>query len=129
MVGVTLVYVTYLAHDVAALADFYVAALGLEEVLASRDARYREVRGGGCMIGFATETVRPIIGLPEDAPTGTRSVLTFDVGAADAVAGAVEHAVACGATLLRDPFDTHFGQHQAVLRDPEGNVFRLSAAR
>jgi len=128
MVGVSLAYVTLLARDVAALADFYVEGLGLEEVLGSRDARYREVRGGGCMIGFASETVRPAIGLVDAAPTGTRAVLTFDVASASAVAGAVSHAVACGAVLLRDAIDTPFGQHQAVLGDPEGNVFRLSAA-
>jgi uncharacterized glyoxalase superfamily protein PhnB len=128
MVGLTLAYVTFLARDVAALAQFYVDALGLEEVLESRDHRYREVRGGGCMIGFATETVRPFVNLPEIEAVGTRSILTFDVGSVAQVAGLAERAVGHGATLLREGQDTFFGQHQAVLSDPEGNVFRLSAA-
>ncbi|MFC0204632.1 VOC family protein [Novosphingobium soli] len=124
----TLVYVTFLARDVAALAQFYVDALGLEEVLASRDERYREVRGGGCMIGFATQAVRPFIKLPEIEPVGTRAIVTFDVGTVAQVAVMAARAVAQGATLVREGQDTFFGQHQAVLSDPEGNVFRLSAA-
>lgn len=127
MVGVSLPYVTFLARDVATLAQFYVDALGLAEVLESRDHRYREVRGDGCMIGFATEAVRPFVNLPEIEPVGTRSILTFDVGAVAAVASTADHAVSCGATLVREGQDTFFGQHQAVLSDPEGNVFRLSA--
>jgi uncharacterized glyoxalase superfamily protein PhnB len=128
MVSLSLAYVTFLARDVDMLAQFYVDALGLDEVLASRDQRYREVHGGGCMIGFATQTVRPAINLPEIDPVGTRCVLTFDVGSVAAVAPMAERAAAHGATLLRDGQDTFFGQHQAVLSDPEGNIFRLSAA-
>jgi catechol 2,3-dioxygenase-like lactoylglutathione lyase family enzyme len=128
MVALSLAYVTFLARDVAALAEFYVAGLGLDEVAASRDQRYREVRGGGCMIGFASDTVRPALNLPEVEPVGTRSVLTFDVGSVAAIPGAIERAVNAGAELVREPLDTPFGQRQAALRDPDGNVFRLSAA-
>lgn len=131
MVGLTptptLAYVTFLARDVAVLAQFYVDALGLEEVLESRDHRYREVRGGGCMIGFATEGVRAFVNLPEIEPVGTRSILTFDVGTVPRVAAMAERAIAHGAALVREGQDTFFGQHQAVLSDPEGNVFRLGA--
>lgn len=123
----SLSYVTFLARDVAMLAQFYVDALGLEEVLSSRDERYREVQGGGCMIGFATQDVRPFINLPEVEPVGTRSIVTFDVGSIAAVAVTTERALSCGATLVREGQDTHFGQHQAVLSDPEGNIFRLGA--
>jgi uncharacterized glyoxalase superfamily protein PhnB len=128
MVGLTLAYVTFLARDVAGLAQFYVDGLGLEEALESRDHRYREVYGGGCMIGFATETVRPFVNLPEIEPVGMRSIITFDVGTVANVASVGEQAIAHGATLVRAGQDTFFGQHQAVLSDPEGNVFRLSAA-
>jgi uncharacterized glyoxalase superfamily protein PhnB len=125
---VKLTYINFLARDVAALATFYVAGLGLEEVLASRDERYREVSAGGCMIGIATESVRPYINLPEEPAIGTRSLLSFDVGTVAAVAPAIEQAVAAGAELVRPAIDTPYGQHQAVLRDPEGNIFRLGAA-
>lgn len=122
-------YLTFLARDVAALAQFYVDGLGLEEVESSRDQRYREVRAGGCMIGFAYEAAREMLNLGHEAnPTGIRSVATFDVGSVAAVAPAVDRAVAHGALLVRAAVDSAFGQHQAVLRDPEGNPFRISAA-
>jgi catechol 2,3-dioxygenase-like lactoylglutathione lyase family enzyme len=122
-------YLTFIARDVAALAQFYIDGLGLEEVEASRDHRYREVRAGGCMIGFAHEPAREMLHLAHEAnPVGIRSLATFDVGSVAAVTPAVERAVAHGAMLVRPAFDSPFGQHQAVLRDPEGNVFRISAA-
>jgi len=126
---VRLTYQTFLAHDVASLAQFYIDGLGLEEVEASRDHRYREVKAGGCMIGFAHEGARAMTNLEEDgAPSGTRSLVTFDVGDTAAVQPAIDRAVAAGATLVKPPYDSFFGQHQAVLKDPEGNAFRLSAA-
>ncbi len=121
-------YATFLARDVAALTQFYVHGLGLAEIESSRDERYREVDAGGCMIGFATEAVRPFLNLPEEPAAGTRGLLTFDVGRAIDVAPAIERAVAAGAGLVREAMETPFGQYQAVLRDPEGNIFRLSAA-
>jgi uncharacterized glyoxalase superfamily protein PhnB len=126
---VRLSYTTFLARDVAALATFYVEGLGLGEIVASRDERYREVRAdGGCLIGFATDAVRPFVNLPEEPATGTRSLLTFNVDTVADVAPAIERAVAAGAELVRAAIETFFGQYQAVLRDPEGNIFRLSAA-
>lgn len=122
-------YISFLARDVDVLARFYIDALGLEEIEASRDPRYREVKGGGCMIGFAYQGAREALCIADEpAPLGTRSLLTFDVGTVAGVAPAIDRAVAAGATLVRPALDTFFGQHQAVLRDPEGNLFRLSAA-
>jgi len=121
-------YVTFIAQDVDLMAEFYIAALGLEEVAESRDHRYREVRGGGCMIGFAMAGVRAALNLPEAQPTGTRALLTFQVDALADLTDAVAKACAAGAELVRGAADTFFGQRQVVLRDPEGNVFRLSAA-
>jgi predicted enzyme related to lactoylglutathione lyase len=123
-----LTYATFLARDVAALAQFYIDGLGLEEVEGSRDERYREVKAGGCMIGFATAAVKEPLGLDTAEPLGLRTLVTLDVGTVAEVAPAVARAVAAGATLIRPPFDTQFGQHLAVLGDPEGNAFRLSAA-
>ena len=129
MGSVRLSYLTFLARDVGALAGFYVAGLGLAEVEGSRDARYREVRAGGCMIGFAHESARAAVHMADQTePSGIRSLATFNVGAVAAVAPAVERAVAAGATLKREALNTVFGQHQAVLTDLEGNAFRISAA-
>jgi predicted enzyme related to lactoylglutathione lyase len=122
-----LAYLTLLARDVAALAQFYVDGLGLEEVESSRDARYREVKAGGCMIGIASAEVKAMLGLDATPPVGLRALFSLDVGAVTEVASATERALVAGATLIKAPFDTHFGQHLAILSDPEGNVFRLTA--
>lgn len=122
-------YVTFIARDVAALAQFYIDALGLEEVLASRDERYREVKAGGAMIGFAHQGAYAMLDMPNEAdPTGTRSLVTFALDDRADVAPAMTRALDCGATVVKPPFDTYFGRHLAVLRDPEGNIFRLAAA-
>lgn len=128
MDDVRLSYVTFIARDVAALAQFYIDALGFEEVLASRDERYREVVAGDVMIGFAHQGAYAMLDMPGEAdPTGIRSLVTFAMADRDAVAPAVARAVDRGAGLVKAPFDTFFGQHLAVLRDPEGNIFRLAA--
>lgn len=115
---------TFVAHDVDALAGFYGAALGLAETV-DDSPRYRELDGGGARIGFASTAVYELLGLQDDAEvSGLRSFLTFEVAEgelADAVAQAVEQ----GAALVKAPYRTHFGAMLAVLRDPEGNAFRL----
>jgi hypothetical protein len=35
-------------------------------------------------------------------------------------------AVAKGATLVKPPYKTYYNWYQAVLLDPEGNVFRIN---
>ena len=121
-------YLTFLTRHVSALAGFYVEALGLKEVLASRDERYREVKAGGVMLGFAHQDAYAALDMPDEAnPTGTRALVSFALDRRDEVAPATQRARAAGATLVKGPFDTSFGQHLAVLRDPEGNIFRLTA--
>ena len=38
----------------------------------------------------------------------------------------VENALDAGATLVKPAYRTYYGWYQAVLRDPEGNVFRIN---
>lgn len=120
-------YATYFAHDIDKLAEYYIA-IGFEEVESSRSPYYREVFAGGAKIGFAAQAAYENLGLEDDADTkGIRSVLTFDVGTPADVAPATDKAVAAGGKLVKAGFQTVFGQFLSVLRDPEGNVFRLSA--
>ena len=122
-------YTTYFARDVDRLAEFYVDGLGLEEIAASRDARYREVIAGQIKLGFAYQGAYAMLDMADEAePTGLRGVLTFDVGDVERVGPAVAKAVAVGASLVKPAHASFFGTWQAVLRDPEGNAFRLSAA-
>lgn len=125
--GVTLGAVTFLARDVDALADFYARALGLAETV-DDSPRYRELDGGGARIGFAYPGVYAMLGLEDEAePSGLRALVTLRLADAAMVDARVARAVAEGASLVKPAFVTHFGQRMAVLRDPEGNVFRLTA--
>jgi predicted enzyme related to lactoylglutathione lyase len=124
---VTLGAVTFFARDVDALAGFYAAALGLAATV-DDSPRYRELSGGGARIGFAFSGAYDLLSLQDQAePSGLRSILTFLIGGADGMDAAVARAVGAGAILVKPPYATHFGAWMAVLRDPEGNAFRLSA--
>lgn len=120
-------HATYFAHDLKKLTEYYVA-IGLEEIESAHPEYYREVSAGGAKIGFAGQSAYESLGLIEEAnPKGLRSILTFDVGTPEGVALAEGKAVAAGGELVKAGFQTVFGQFLAVVRDPEGNVFRLSA--
>lgn len=120
--------VTFFAQDVDALAAFYAQAVGLAQTV-DDSPRYRELSGGGARIGFAFSGAYALLALDEErAPTGLRTVLTFDIDDPAAFDAAVARAVNSGATLVKPPYETHFGQIMAVFRDPEGNAFRFSSA-
>lgn len=122
-----LTYVTYFTHDLNAMTEFYVA-IGLEEIEASRSDSYREVKAGSAKIGFAAQAAYKNLDMACDAdPTGSRSLITFDVGHSDNVAAIVSRVIAAGGELVKPGFETSFGMYLAVVRDPEGNPFRLSA--
>jgi predicted enzyme related to lactoylglutathione lyase len=119
--------VTLFARDVDALAGFYRDALALAETV-DDSPRFRELAGGGARIGFAFQGAYDLLDLTDERdPSGLRSVLTFDLGA-DELDTAVERAVAYGAEIAKPTFATHYGSRMAVLRDPEGNAFRLNAS-
>ncbi|MFN3232114.1 MAG: VOC family protein [Alphaproteobacteria bacterium] len=121
-------YTTFFARDVDKMAAFYIA-LGLHEIESSRSEYYREVSAGSAKIGFTSQAAYQTLGMPDESnPTGVRSVITLDVGSPDDVEPTVAKAVAAGGELVKPAFKTTFGQYLAVVRDPEGNVFRLAAA-
>jgi uncharacterized glyoxalase superfamily protein PhnB len=62
-------------------------------------------------------------------PKGTTQYLTFELESDEAVTAATERAVANGARLLHDPYETYYGAWQSVLADPDGNVFRINHFR
>lgn len=129
MSAAILSYVTLIARDVDLLADFYGALLGLEEIAASRSEKYREFLAGGGKLGVAYAGAYVMLDLPPRDPAApVNTVLTFDVGLIENVAPLTLRAVQLGGHLVKPGFDTFFGQHQSVVKDPEGNVLRLSAA-
>jgi predicted enzyme related to lactoylglutathione lyase len=124
----TLTYASLIAHDIEALADFYQGLFDLEEVAASRSEKYREFLTGGSKLGIVHFGGYAMLDLPvRDPASPVSQILTFDVGTTGAVDAGLAVATTRGAKLVKAPFETFYGQYLAVLLDPEGNAFRISA--
>jgi catechol 2,3-dioxygenase-like lactoylglutathione lyase family enzyme len=122
--------VNVFAHDLDGIVAFYAGLLGLKERTEQRSPIYRALDAGGTDIGFNAVDAYRLLNLDSvPPPTGISFMLTFDVGAKSEIARLVRLAEARGATLVKPAYDTAYGARQAVLRDPEGNVFRINAFR
>jgi predicted enzyme related to lactoylglutathione lyase len=124
---VTVSYASIIADDIEALCRFYGRLLDLDEVPGATDI-YRGLRAGNdVVLAFSAPVVYGLLGLDAYTPaSGTRQYLTFEVGSSAAVEGLAARAVELGGALLHEPYTTSYAAYQAVLADPEGNVFRLN---
>jgi predicted lactoylglutathione lyase len=52
--------------------------------------------------------------------------LNIDVDSKEEVDEYVPKALTSGATLIKEPYTTYYNWYQAVMLDPEGNVFRIN---
>ncbi len=88
-----------------------------------------EFLAGGGKLGVAYAGAYAMLDLPPRDPAApVNTVLTFDVGPIENVAPLTRRAVQLGGRLVKPGFDTFFGHHRSVVKDPEGNILRLSAA-
>jgi len=121
-----LFYVNIFARDLLALSDYYQKLFELEEIIESRSEIYRGYSTGGCCLGFNSEEAYELLSLT-NSNTQTDSVLaTFAASNREDVDARCLYAVDLGGTLVKSPFETYYGWYQGVLRDPEGNPFRIN---
>jgi predicted enzyme related to lactoylglutathione lyase len=124
----TLSYVNVFVRDIDALPDFYASLFGLEEIAEQRSGYFRALKTGATVIGFNGPEAYALLDLGERADTrGVKLFLTFDVEGPPEVSRLAEQAEALGARIVKPPYDTAYGSRQAVLVDPEDNVFRINA--
>ena len=123
-----------LCRDIEAQLRFYQALLQLPEAEGTRSPIYRAVETEHFQLGFNAPEAYALLGLadrrPDEALPPPRSVVgyaTFMLDTRAAVDATSTHAVALGGQLIKPPYATYYGQWQAVLADPEDNVFRVSA--
>ena len=123
-----------LCQDIEAQLQFYQALLHLPEAPGTRSAIYRAVETEHFQLGFNAPEAYALLGLADRQPGATlpspRSVTgyaTFMLDMPDAVDAASEKAKALGGQIIKPHYATYYGQWQAVLADPEDNVFRVSA--
>lgn len=124
-------YVNFFCRDIAAQCAFYGAVLGLPEDEAPRSPIYRALRGPGFELGFNAWPAYELLGLAERRPplaatTPVHCYPTLMLAGPDAVDRAARDAAAHGGRVLQGPFATYYGQWQAVLADPEEQVFRVA---
>jgi hypothetical protein len=123
----TLSYVNVFARDIVALSGFYAELFGFEEIQAIRSPIFRGLDTGRSCIGFNAPEAYELLGLSEFAgSTGSKFLLNIDVASQAEVERLVPLAIACGATLIKAPYLTYYNWFQAVLLDPEQNVFRIN---
>lgn len=121
-------YVNVFAKDIVALSQFYMDLFGFTEIEAARSPVFRAVDAGGSAIGFNGLAAYELLNLSAYANVaGIKFVLTIDVDAPGDVDRIAPLAISNGATLIKEPYKTYYGAYQAVLLDPEGNVFRINA--
>ncbi len=124
-----LAYVNLFARDHVALARFYQTVFGFTEIKAHRSPIYVCLDAGGMEMGFNAETSYALLGLSDRKPKDRaplRTFLTIEVGAPEMIDEAVTAALENGGTLVKAAYDTYYNARQAVLEDPDGNVFRIN---
>ena len=123
-----LFYVNVFARDMLALAEYYQKLFNLEEIKESRSEYFRGYESGGCCIGISSQDAYELLSLTKaDRQTDT-VLMTFAAVSQEDVDTRSNYAVELGGTLVKQPFETYYGWYQAVLRDPEGNPFRINYA-
>lgn len=120
-------YVNVFARDVVALSGFYQRVFGFPEIESIRSPIFRGLDTGQSSLGFNAPEAYELLHLAEYSETsGVKFLLNIDVDSQAEVDQAVPLAVAEGATLIKEPYVTYYNWYQAVLLDPEGNVFRIN---
>lgn len=123
----TLSYVNVFARDVVALSGFYQRVFGFAEIEAIRSPIFRGLDTGKSCIGFNAPDAYALLGLADQADSqGVKFLLNIDVDSQADVDRLVPLAVEAGATLIKPPYKTYYDWYQAVLLDPERNVFRIN---
>ena len=127
MSGVSLSYVNLVSEDIVSLSRFYSDLFDLEELPDFRSEMYVALDLDGVMFGFSPPEVYDLLNIvPWRDGKGATQFMTFEVNSTTTVERLTSLAVEMGAQMLREPYNTSYGSRQAVLADPDGNVFRIN---
>ena len=128
--AVSISLASYISADFVALFEFYSTTFDLSEVVELHSDIFRGADVSGLTLGFSAPVVYEMLHIDEWADAkGTTQYLTFEMASDAEVTATTDRAVANGARLRHDPYETYYGAWQAVLADPDGNVFRINHFR
>jgi predicted lactoylglutathione lyase len=123
----TLSYVNIFAQDIVALSQFYIDVFGFTEIEKIRSPIFRGLDTGRSCLGFNAQDAYGLLKLDEFSQvSGIKFLLNIDVASSAEVDQMTPKAVSLGAKLVKPPYKTYYNWYQAVLLDPEGNVFRIN---
>ena len=123
----TMPYVNIFTKDIKKLSKFYIDVFDFEEDVALRSPIFRGIRTSKSYFGFNAPEAYGLLNLADKANTkGAKFFLNFDVRSMKEVDRLVALAVKRGAKIVKDPYRTYYNWYQAVLTDPEGNLFRIN---
>ncbi len=123
----TLSYVNVFARDIVALSQFYIDVFGFTEIEKIRSPIFRGLDTGASSLGFNAQDAYGLLKLDEFSEvSGVKFLLNIDVSSVAEVDRMTPKAVSLGAKLVKPPYKTYYNWYQAVLLDPEGNVFRIN---
>lgn len=120
-------YVNIFASDIERLSTFYKTVFGFSEIAAIRSPIFIGLDTGRSCLGFNAPEAYGLLNLAGQAATaGAKFLLNIDVDSSQDVDRLVPVAIAAGAVLVKPPYKTYYNWYQAVLFDPEQNVFRIN---
>ncbi len=117
-------FITLAVADLARSRAYYEKLGWVPEQVMDQVAFYRtngQIFGLFTLEGLAAETGRPV----ETLKTGAMTLAQNQPSKED-VDAAFAHAVACGATPVREPFDTDWGGYSSYLADPDGHLWEYA---
>lgn len=127
---VRLAYVNLFARDIERLSAFYMTLFGFDEIVAHRSPIYRCVDAGGVELGFNSGKAYELLELGRRRPLADESPVTayftFEASSVGDVDALVARAIQLGGSLVKAAYTTYYNAHQAVLADPECNIFRIN---
>jgi predicted enzyme related to lactoylglutathione lyase len=122
-------YINLFAQDIEKLSAFYAKLFGFPELVGHRSPIYRCLDAGAVELGFNADKAYDLLGLgdrrPDDRPP-IRVYFTIELPSREAVDAAVQQAERGGGRLVKGPYTSYYNAWQAVLEDPEGNIFRVN---
>ena len=123
----TLSYVNIFARDIVALSQFYMDVFDFTEIEKIRSPIFRGLDTGSSSLGFNAQDAYRLLKLDAFSDvSGVKFLLNIDVASMEEVDRMTPKAVSLGAQLIKPPYKTYYNWYQAVLLDPEQNVFRIN---
>ena len=119
--------VNIFARDIARLSKFYQQVFDFTEVRKYRSPIFRCLRAGGADLGFNAAPAYQLLDLEKYKKTsGVKIFINLEARSKREVDEPVKKAVKKGARIIKQPYVTPYNFYQAVLLDPEDNVFRIN---